>query len=114
VLYPALGRLGSARNRSAVGFHTFRHSAATIVNQRTGNLKLVQKLLGHSDLRTTADVHTHASADAESKCCARIRAGDRRRFVPNCFTFWEEEQLRSDERRLVAKEILATQTMREV
>jgi hypothetical protein len=65
VLYPALDRLGIARNSRAAGFHTFRHSAATIVNQKTGNLKLVQKLLGHSNLSTTADVYTHTSADAD-------------------------------------------------
>ena len=28
------------------------------------NLKLVQKLLGHSNLNTTAEVYTHTSADA--------------------------------------------------
>jgi integrase len=65
VLYPTLDRIGIARNRRAAGFHTFRHSAATIVNQKTGNLKLVQKLLGHSNLSTTADVYTHTSADAD-------------------------------------------------
>jgi len=37
VLYPTLDRLGIARTRRAAGFHTFRHSAATIVNQKTGN-----------------------------------------------------------------------------
>lgn len=46
VLYPTLDRLGITRNRRAAGFHTFRHSAATIINQKTGNLKLVQKLVG--------------------------------------------------------------------
>lgn len=65
VLYPTLDRIGIARNRRTSGFHTFRHSAATIVNQKTGNLKLVQKLLGHSNLSTTADVYTHTSADAD-------------------------------------------------
>jgi hypothetical protein len=34
VLYPTLDRLGITRNPRAAGFHTFRHSAATI--QRTG------------------------------------------------------------------------------
>ena len=59
MLYPILDRLGIPRTSRAAGFHTFRHSAATIVNQKTGNLKLVQKLLGHSHLGTTADVYTH-------------------------------------------------------
>ena len=65
MLYPTLDRLGITRSSWAAGFHTFRHSAATIVNQKTGNLKLVQKLLGHSNLSTTADVYTHTSADAD-------------------------------------------------
>jgi Phage integrase family len=65
VLYPTLDRLGIARNSRAAGFHTFRHSVATIVNQKTGDLKLVQKLLGHSNLSTTADVYKHTSADAD-------------------------------------------------
>ena len=56
VLYPALDRIGISRDSRAAGFHTFRHSAATIINQKTGNLELVQKLLGHSNLSTTADV----------------------------------------------------------
>jgi len=43
------------------------YSAATIVNQKTGNLKLVQKLLGHSKLSTTADVYTHTTADADRR-----------------------------------------------
>ena len=44
---------------------SFRHSAATIVNQKTENLKLVQNLLGHSNRGTTADVYTHTSADTD-------------------------------------------------
>src|SRR5207248_9408853 len=47
-LYPILDRLGIPRRKGASGFHTFRHSAASIVNDRTGNLKLAQKFLGHS------------------------------------------------------------------
>jgi integrase len=35
------------------------------VNAETGNLKLAQKLLGHSNLSTTADIYTHTSAEAE-------------------------------------------------
>ena len=66
VLYPALDRLGIPRSSRSAGFHTFRHSAASLINARTGNLKLAQKLLGHSNLSTTADVYTHVAADAEA------------------------------------------------
>ncbi len=65
VLYPALDRLGIPRSTRCAGFHTFRHSAATIVNAQTGNLKLVQKLLGHTNFGTTADVYTHTAADED-------------------------------------------------
>lgn len=65
VLYPILDRLGISRTSWASGFRTFRHSAASIVNHETRNLKLAQRFLGHSNLSTTADVYTHTSAEAE-------------------------------------------------
>lgn len=92
VLYPALDRLGITRNRRAAGFHTFRHSAATIVNQKTGNLKLVQKLLGHSNLSTTADVYTHTSADADRGASLALEEaiyGDLFQVVPR-FGTWNK------------------------
>ena len=62
-LYPILDRLGIPRKKGASGFHTFRHSAASIVNEQTGNLKLAQKFLGHSTIKMTADIYTHTSAE---------------------------------------------------
>jgi hypothetical protein len=64
-LYPILDKLGIPRKKGASGFHTFRHSAASIVNEQTGNLKLAQKFLGHSTIKMTADIYTHTSAEAE-------------------------------------------------
>lgn len=93
VLYPTLDRLGITRNRRAAGFHTFRHSAATIVNQKTGNLKLVQKLLGHSNLSTTADVYTHTSADADRGAALALEEaiyGDLFQVVPR-FGPWNKD-----------------------
>jgi len=51
ILYPILDRLGIPRKKGASGFHTFRHSAASIVNEQTGNLKLAQKFLEHPQSR---------------------------------------------------------------
>src|SRR5262249_3893082 len=68
----------------------FRHSAATIVNQKTGNLKLVQKLLGHSNLSTTADVYTHTSAHADRSAALALEQaiyGDLFQVVPR-FGAW--------------------------
>jgi len=72
ILYPALDRLRIVRSPRSSGFHRFRHSAATIVNQQTGNLKLVQRLLGHSNLGTTADVYTHTFTEAEREAALAL------------------------------------------
>ena len=85
VLYPALDRLGIPRSSRTAGFHTFRHSAASLINARTGNLKLAQKLLGHSNLSTTADVYTHTSAEADASAALALEQaiyGDLFAIVP--------------------------------
>jgi integrase len=63
VLYPVLDRLQILRTTRNSGFHCFRHSAGSFVNSVTGNMKLAQKLLGHSNFNTTADVYTHTSLE---------------------------------------------------
>jgi integrase len=65
VLYPVLDRMQFTRFERSVGFHAFRHAAASLINQETGNLKLAQRLLGHADVSTTADTYTHTSAKSE-------------------------------------------------
>jgi integrase len=65
VLYPSLDRLHIPRVKGASGFHAFRHSAASMLNAQTGNLKLTQKFLGHSNVSTTADIYTHVSEGME-------------------------------------------------
>jgi len=85
-LYPILDRLGIPRKKGASGFHTFRHSAASIVNERTGNLKLAQKFLGHSTIKMTADVYTHTSSEAEREAALAVERaiyGDLFPVVPN-------------------------------
>jgi integrase len=85
-LYPILDRLGIPRKKGASGFHTFRHSAASIVNERTGNLKLAQKFLGHSTIEMTADIYTHTSAEAERDAAIALERaiyGDLFPVVPN-------------------------------
>ncbi len=59
VLYPILDRLGIARVPYESGFHCFRQAAGSLVNAETDNLKLVQSLLRHSQLSTTADTYVH-------------------------------------------------------
>jgi len=63
VLYPALDRCKILRSKRSSGFHAFRHTAASIINSKTGNMKLAQHLLGHATLSMTADTYTHVSDD---------------------------------------------------
>jgi len=66
VLYPILDRSSIPRPKRSAGFHAFRHAAASLINKETGNLKLAQSLLGHSDISTTADTHIFTEAEREA------------------------------------------------
>jgi len=80
------------QQQGAAKFHTFRYFAATMVNQKAGNLKLVQRLLGHSNLNTTADVYTHTSVDANRSAALALEEaifGDLFQVVPR-FGTWNE------------------------
>jgi integrase len=72
VLYPVLDRLQLPRPARSSGFHRFRHSAGSFVNAQTGNLKLAQKLLGHSRYETTANIYTHSTADQEREAATAV------------------------------------------
>ena len=67
VLYPILYRLGFYWRKREGGFHRFRHTAGSIVVANTGNLRLAQKLLGHSSIATTANIYTHVRPEEQRK-----------------------------------------------
>jgi len=56
ILRPVCSRLGLPR----IGWHTFRHTHATLLNELGENPKTAQAILGHSDLGTTMGTYTHA------------------------------------------------------
>ena len=72
ILYPTLDRLQIARPARGAGFHCFRHSAGSFVNAKTGNMKLAQKLLGHSRFETTANIYTHSSSEQEREAALAV------------------------------------------
>jgi integrase len=86
VLYPALDRLRIPRVKGASGFHAFRHTAGSVVEARTGRLKLAQRLLRHSNISTTADIYTHVTKQGEREAAIALEGayfGDLFPVVPN-------------------------------
>ena len=56
-----IARLGTTANVSSAHPHRFRHTFATTLYSLTGDIRLVQKLLGHSHIQTTT-VYEHTAA----------------------------------------------------
>ena len=61
VLYPAMDRAGIKRGARTHGFHILRHTAASLLHEKTHDLKGVQQFLRHSQIGTTADIYVHQS-----------------------------------------------------
>lgn len=62
VLRPALDRAGITRGKGTHGFHLFRHSAATILEEETRGLRAARDLLGH-EKETTTTIYSHSQRD---------------------------------------------------
>ena len=63
-----------------IGFHTFRHSFATILRSNREDIKTAQELLRHANGKVTMDTYTQAFDPA--KIAAQERLADM--FVPIC------------------------------
>ena len=59
VLYPALDAAGIRRVKREYGFQILRHSAGSILYDKTRDLKVTQQMLRHSQVGTTADIYVH-------------------------------------------------------
>ena len=66
VLYPAMDKAGIERKVArSYGFHLFRHSAGSQMQEVTGDSKQTQGFLGHSSIGITSDVYIHLQPDSE-------------------------------------------------
>lgn len=64
--------------------HSARHTAGQTVLDRTGNLKAVQKLLGHASSTTTADIYTDWDIDQLAETMRQVLASeDDQSFPPD-------------------------------
>ena len=60
VLYPVIRAAGLPREERSHGWHAFRHTASTLIHQRTNDLKSARMYLGHADEKT-AEIYTHVN-----------------------------------------------------
>lgn len=72
--YGCLRRAGLVEEGVTSGerMHKARHSAGQRVLDKTGNIKAVQKLLGHASIQTTADVYTDWDIDQLAQTMAEV------------------------------------------
>jgi Phage integrase family len=56
--------------------HKTRRTAGQRVRDATGNLKAVQKLLGHSSIQTTGDIYADWDVHQLASTIAEVLAGD--------------------------------------
>jgi site-specific recombinase XerD len=73
-IQPLAERLGIKKQ---IGWHTFRHTFATLLKANGEDVKVVQELLRHSTIRMSMDVYTQAlgadKREAQSKVVTLIR-----------------------------------------
>jgi integrase len=59
---PAAKKAGITKN---IGWHTFRHSFASLMGERGEGVKTVQELLRHASSRVTQDIYQQGNAAAK-------------------------------------------------
>jgi integrase len=66
---PAAARAGITKR---IGFHTFRHSLATIMKANGEDVKTVQEILRHANSRITLDIYAQAVTPAKRKAQGKV------------------------------------------
>jgi integrase len=67
-LAPACDRIKEVR----VGWHSFRHTHATLLAEVGESIKTAQALLGHSDVETTLNTYAHAIPSSQRRAVGRV------------------------------------------
>ena len=68
VLQPACRKL----NLPVISWHSFRHTHATLLGEVGESLRTAQAILGHSDLKTTLNVYTHAIPESQKRAVDKV------------------------------------------
>ncbi len=68
VLQPACRNL----NLPVISWHSFRHTHATLLGEVGESLRTAQAILGHSDLKTTLNIYTHAIPESQKRAVEKV------------------------------------------
>jgi integrase len=71
-IQPCAAQLGITKQ---IGWHTFRHTFATLLYRNIDDIKVVQELLRHSSSRITLDIYAQALTSAKRKAQGRVIRG---------------------------------------
>jgi integrase len=55
-----------------IGCHSFRHTHVTLLGEVEESLRTTQATRGHSDLKTTLNVYTHAIPDSQRRAADKV------------------------------------------
>jgi len=69
VIRPAAARAGI---RKRIGWHTFRHTFATLLMANGENVKVVQELMRHANCRCTLEIYSQARTQAKREAQHRV------------------------------------------
>jgi integrase len=68
ILQPACRKL----NLPVISWHSFRQTHATLLGEVGESLRTAQAILGHSDLKTTLNVYTHAIPESQRRAVDKV------------------------------------------
>jgi integrase len=69
VIRPAVARAGISKR---IGWHTFRHTYATLLVANGENVKVVQELMRHASTRFTLEIYSQAQLIAKRAAQQRL------------------------------------------
>jgi integrase len=59
-------------NLPVISWHSFRHTHATLLGEVGESLRTAQAILGHSDLKTTLNIYTHAIPESQKRAVEKV------------------------------------------